>query len=158
MRRFVRYTKGRQVSCDYLAWVRERILVPFVRLFDLVFGFVCFLFLLVSGKGCGLWLWHSLDFSLNFFFVNVTTNPSEISKNLLPSVPLANTISEASMAGTCTSSRSSWTFASNYWYLFLLKLVIGISDAIAPFSAGIVMLWYTSLVDDSRTSLCLIHR
>ena len=27
----------------------------FVRLFDLrVFGFVCFLFLLVSGKGCGL--------------------------------------------------------------------------------------------------------
>ena len=24
--------------------------------------------LLVSGKGCGLWLWHSLDFSLTFFF------------------------------------------------------------------------------------------
>ena len=35
----------------------------FVRLFDLrKFGFVCFLFLLVSGKG----LWHSLDFSLTF--------------------------------------------------------------------------------------------
>ena len=31
------------------------------------FGLVCFLFLLVSGKGCGLWLWHSLDFSLTFF-------------------------------------------------------------------------------------------
>ena len=31
------------------------ILVLFVRLFDLrLFGFVCFLFLLVSGKGCGL--------------------------------------------------------------------------------------------------------
>ena len=30
------------------------------------FGFVCFLFLLVSEKGCGLWLWHSLDFSLTF--------------------------------------------------------------------------------------------
>ena len=30
-------------------------LVLFVRLFDLrLFGFVCFLFLLVSGKGCGL--------------------------------------------------------------------------------------------------------
>ena len=29
--------------------------------------FVCFLFLLVSGKGCGLWLWHSLDFSLTCF-------------------------------------------------------------------------------------------
>ena len=31
------------------------VLVLFVRLFDLrLFGFVCFLFLLVSGKGCGL--------------------------------------------------------------------------------------------------------
>ena len=47
---------------------RELILVFFVRLFDLcLFGFVGFLFLLVSGKGCGLWLWHSLDFSLIFF-------------------------------------------------------------------------------------------
>ena len=47
---------------------RELILVLFVRLFNLrLFGFVCFLFLLVSGKGCGLWLWHSLDFSLTFF-------------------------------------------------------------------------------------------
>ena len=37
----------------------------FVRLFGLcLFGFVGFLFLLVSGKGCTLWLWHSLDFSL----------------------------------------------------------------------------------------------
>ena len=34
---------------------RELILVLFVRLFDLLlFGFVCFLFLLVSGKGYGL--------------------------------------------------------------------------------------------------------
>ena len=50
------------------------ILVLFVRLFDLrLFGFVCFLFLLLSGKGCGLWLWHSLDFALTFFFnMNVT--------------------------------------------------------------------------------------
>ena len=49
---------------------RELILVLFIRLFDLrFFGFVCFLFLLVSGKGCGLWLWHSLDFSLTFLFI-----------------------------------------------------------------------------------------
>ena len=48
---------------------RELILVLFVRLFDLcLFGFVGFLFLLGSGKGCGLWLWHSLDFSLIFFY------------------------------------------------------------------------------------------
>ena len=34
---------------------RALILVLFVRLFDLrLFGFVCFVFLLVSGKGCGL--------------------------------------------------------------------------------------------------------
>ena len=34
---------------------RELILGLFVRLFDLrLFGFVCFRFLLVSGKGCGL--------------------------------------------------------------------------------------------------------
>ena len=47
---------------------RELILVLFVRLFGLcMFRFVGFLFLLGSGKGCGLWLWHSLDFSLTFF-------------------------------------------------------------------------------------------
>ena len=33
-----------------------------------LFGFVGFLFLLGSGKGCGLCLWHSLDFSLTFVF------------------------------------------------------------------------------------------
>ena len=49
---------------------RELILVLFVRLLDLcLFGFVGFLFLLVSGKCCGLCLWHSLDFSLTFFFI-----------------------------------------------------------------------------------------
>ena len=53
---------------------RELILVFFVRLFDLcLFGFVGFLFLLISGKGCGLWLWHSLDFSLTFFGKTVLT-------------------------------------------------------------------------------------
>ena len=47
---------------------RELILVLFVRLFDLyLFGFVGFLFLLMSGKACGLWLWRSVDFSLTFF-------------------------------------------------------------------------------------------
>ena len=48
---------------------RELILVLFERLFDLcLFGFVGFPLLLVSGKGGGLWLWHSLDFSLTFVF------------------------------------------------------------------------------------------
>ena len=54
---------------------RELILVFFVRLFDLcLFRSVGFLFLLVSGKGCGLWLWHSLDFSLTVFDV-IGRNP-----------------------------------------------------------------------------------
>ena len=49
---------------------RELILVLFVRLFGLcLFRFVGFFFLLGSGKGCGLWLWHSLDFSLTFFAI-----------------------------------------------------------------------------------------
>ena len=49
---------------------RELILVRYVRLFDLcLFGFVGFLFLLESWKGCGLLLWHSLDFSLSFSMV-----------------------------------------------------------------------------------------
>ena len=48
---------------------RELILVLFVRLFGLcLFGFVGFLFHLGSGKGCGLWLWHSLDLLPFFFF------------------------------------------------------------------------------------------
>ena len=47
---------------------RELILVLFVRLLGLcLFGFVGSLFLLGSGKDCGLWLSHSLDFSLTFF-------------------------------------------------------------------------------------------
>ena len=30
---------------------------------------ILFLFLLVSGANCGLWLWHSLDFSIYFFWM-----------------------------------------------------------------------------------------
>ena len=52
---------------------RELFLVLFVRLFGLcLFRFVGFLFLLGSGKGCGLWLRHSLDFSLTIFFISVS--------------------------------------------------------------------------------------
>ena len=51
---------------------RELILVLFIRLFDLcLFGFIGCLFLFMSGKGCGWWLWHSLDFSLTFFLLFV---------------------------------------------------------------------------------------
>ena len=47
---------------------KELIWVLFVPLLDMrLFGYVGFLFLLVSGKGCGLWLWHSLHFSPTFF-------------------------------------------------------------------------------------------
>ena len=37
--------------------------------YSFCFWWSCVFFLLGSGKGCGLWLWHSLDFSLTFFFV-----------------------------------------------------------------------------------------
>ena len=63
---------------------RELILVLFVRLFGLcLFRFVGFLFLLGSGKSCGLWLWHSLDFSLTFF-ANFITAYEESIKLRLP--------------------------------------------------------------------------
>ena len=39
----------------------------------IITGFVGFLFLLVSWKGCGLWLWHSLDFSLIFLLNDYCT-------------------------------------------------------------------------------------
>ena len=52
------------------------------------FFFFChFSLLLVSGVGCGLWLWHSLDFSVNFFYTHsspgdsnsfIETNMSEL--------------------------------------------------------------------------------
>ena len=63
---------------------RELILVLFVRLFDLcLFGFVGFLFLLGSGKGFGLWLWHSLDFSLTFFFSTCVLQMANVISHLL---------------------------------------------------------------------------
>ena len=75
---------------------RELILVLFERLFGLcLFRCVGFLFLLRSGKDCGLWLWHSLDFFLTFFslyrlqlmFVRLSlltmTNPNHLCNVLL---------------------------------------------------------------------------
>ena len=58
---------------------RELILVLFVRLFGLcLFRYFGFLFLLGPGKGCSLWLWHSLDFSLTFFpMANSTVSQSK---------------------------------------------------------------------------------
>ena len=47
---------------------RELVFVLLAHLFVLhVLVFVLFLILLVSGVGCGLWLWHSLSFSINVF-------------------------------------------------------------------------------------------
>ena len=63
-------SKYKPTMMHFLYICLKLISVLFVRLFDLcLFGFVGFLFLLVSGKGCGLW--HSLDFSLTFFYNNV---------------------------------------------------------------------------------------
>ena len=64
---------------------RELILVLFVRLFGLcLFRFVGFLFLLGSGKGCGFWLWHSLDVSLTIFRnILGKSNFSEQSRTLI---------------------------------------------------------------------------
>ena len=47
---------------DLVCVLLVHLFVCFVRI-----SFCHFLFLLVSGAGCGLWLWHSLDFSINCF-------------------------------------------------------------------------------------------
>ena len=47
---------------DLVCVLLVHLFVCFVRV-----SFCLFLFLLVSGAGCGLWLWHSLDFSINCF-------------------------------------------------------------------------------------------
>ena len=60
---------------------RELILVLFVRLFDLCLFGCRFPLPLVSGKGCGLWLWHSLDFSLTCFCNSVSRIRMSSSKN-----------------------------------------------------------------------------
>ena len=39
-----------------------------------VYACLALSFLLVSVKGCGLWLWHSLDFSLTFFLKGFIEN------------------------------------------------------------------------------------
>ena len=53
---------------------RELILVLFVRLFDLrLFGFVCFLFLLVSRKGCGLPLDFSMQTAYDILYITYIT-------------------------------------------------------------------------------------
>ena len=52
---FLCFLKAFSIAITSLGEEPELILELFVRLFDLrLFGFVCFLFLLVSGKGCGL--------------------------------------------------------------------------------------------------------
>ena len=62
---------------------RELILMLFVRLFgSRLFRFVGFLFHLGSGKGCGLWLWHSLDFSLTCFGTKFICNEEDFSRNI----------------------------------------------------------------------------
>ena len=53
---------GEEGSGLYASRAFVCLFVCFVRV-----SFCHFLFLLVSGAGCGLWLWHSLDFSINCF-------------------------------------------------------------------------------------------
>ena len=66
---------------------RELILELFVRLFDLcLFGFVCFLFFLVSGRSCGLIMIVALPILFSYFFFH---NGDLIFKNLFE-VPLGS--------------------------------------------------------------------
>ena len=93
----------------------ELILVLLVRLFDLCwFGFVGLLFLLVPGKGCGLWLWHSLDFSLTFFFICILRLVCLFRVETLESLPVH------SFNGVIISSARVCTLQSHFVFLFLM--------------------------------------
>ena len=50
-----------------------------IVLYLFVFGHI--LFRLVSGVGCGLWLWHSLDFSIHVFTMPPTLVNCSLSNN-----------------------------------------------------------------------------
>ena len=100
--------------------------LTFVRLFDLcLFGFVGFLFLLVSGKGCGLWLWHSLDFSLTFFLhtTPVVFVPCGDPRKPPPPPPyihlmvLLFQVPEFALYNHLLYSSSSWNFKIPWWFI-----------------------------------------
>ena len=88
---------------------RELILVIFVRLFDLrLFGFVCFLFLLVSGKGCGL---QALPGLFSYLFCDCGT-------------PWAFLLLFFLCGSDCISSRVLlFTFYSSYSYFSLISFL-----------------------------------
>ena len=62
-------SKGLKHVLSPLLGRRDLVCVLLVHLFVcfVQVSFCHFLFLLVLGAGCGLWLWHSLDFSINCF-------------------------------------------------------------------------------------------
>ena len=71
---------SRAFVCSFVRVSLLLLLLLFVCLFCLfvcLFFFCCFFFffLLVLGVGCGLWLWHSLDCSINFL-LNIWQNIS----------------------------------------------------------------------------------
>ena len=75
-----------------------------------LFGFVCFLFLLSSGKGYGLCLWHSLDFSLSSF---VLQNSMSTKRTLWSVFALRSMGSEGPELSSCGQRRlwSDWADA-----------------------------------------------
>ena len=97
---------------------RELILVLFVRLFGLcLFRFVGFLFLLGSGKGCGLWLWHSLVFSLTFF-ATTQWNERWFEKFYFIKCP-----SRDNQVGLCI--RTVWFYVAYVLILYFYKAAMG---------------------------------
>ena len=116
------------IAITSLGEERELILVLFVLLFGLcLFGFVDFLFLLRSGKGCGLWLWHSLDFSLTFlFFLQFSKRKHKITKQIQVPIPLLAEVGLVRYHSKCRR----WNIKVHYsTYLSFLT-----TDVFSPFS------------------------
>ena len=86
-----------------------------------VFGFVCFLFLLVSGKGCGLWLLHFQDFSLIFFGITKTC-PFKYIENF---------------------STKTWKFSDKKILIFYVFLLIDCGYSLEPPQRGVLASTHT---------------
>ena len=76
----------RETKRELVCVLLVHLFVCFVRV-----GFFVLLFLLVSGVGCGLWLWRSLSFSINFFCTHegrsyIQSHPQESFEVFIPGI------------------------------------------------------------------------
>ena len=82
--------------------------------------FVIILFLLVSGVGCGLWLWHSLDFSINFFCASHACYACAVWKTWKRTIQNLTVQSFFAFPSVGHHFKPCWrSGVDRFWYLFI---------------------------------------